>query len=78
MTQIFNGTIKDIKKIYSKEIDGKFYTIIRTELGLFYDNDCNFYPDREPYICDTKEQADDYCKMIMECMDAIDKPRRQL
>jgi len=72
--EVFNGTLADIKKVYPKELDEWGYNIVVVnKMGCnSYDSDCNTYPNREPYLCQTRSQADEYCNMIIDGLDAYE------
>jgi hypothetical protein len=75
--EVFHGTIADIKKIYPKKIGEVYNIIVVNKLGCKYlDSDCNTYP-REPYVCTTKEQAVEYCNMIIEGIDAYERSKKE-
>ena len=72
MYQVYNGTIADIKKIYPKKVEDKYFIMVETVLGKYYDSDINTYPNRKPYVCETLEQARDYCNMMIEGIEAYE------
>jgi len=72
--KIFEGTIGDIKNIEPVRNKEKYHILITTQnCDVVLEADVNTYPNRKPYTCDTLKQAQDYCDMIIEGLEAHEK-----
>jgi hypothetical protein len=76
--EVFKGTIADIKKIYPKKVGEVYNIIIMDKDGCKYlDSDVNTWPVREPYVCATREQAVEYCDMILEGVEVYERSKKE-